>query len=82
VEGIETKQMQSEDMLYKLTAVLVHHGRSAYSGHYVAHISDEASGHWYKFNDEMIERMSEKQLQLGFDEDPGMNTPPFKLQVF
>uniref|UniRef100_UPI00358DF83B ubiquitin carboxyl-terminal hydrolase 48 isoform X3 n=1 Tax=Myxine glutinosa TaxID=7769 RepID=UPI00358DF83B len=72
---IETKQVQSEDMLYKLTAVLVHHGRSAYSGHYVAHISDEASGHWYKFNDEMIERMSEKQLQLGFDEDPDNKKP-------
>uniref|UniRef100_A0A8C5PKN7 Ubiquitin carboxyl-terminal hydrolase 48 n=1 Tax=Leptobrachium leishanense TaxID=445787 RepID=A0A8C5PKN7_9ANUR len=55
--------------VYELSAVLIHRGVSAYSGHYIAHVKDQQSGEWYKFNDEEIERMEGKKLQLGIEED-------------
>ncbi|KAG8227309.1 hypothetical protein J437_LFUL004858, partial [Ladona fulva] len=55
--------------LYSLRAVLAHKGSSAYSGHYVAHICDTTSGVWYRFNDEAVEKLEGKKLQLGCDED-------------
>ncbi len=55
--------------MYDLAAVLIHRGPSAYSGHYVAHIRDKASGSWYKFNDEEIEKMGGKNLQLGNEDE-------------
>uniref|UniRef100_H2YRV2 ubiquitinyl hydrolase 1 n=1 Tax=Ciona savignyi TaxID=51511 RepID=H2YRV2_CIOSA len=42
-----------DDTQYKLTAVLIHRGLSASSGHFVAHIWEPESGNWYKFNDEL-----------------------------
>lgn len=54
--------------IYELSAVLIHFGVSAYSGHYVAHIRDKKSGSWYKFNDEDIVKMQGK-LRLSQDED-------------
>ena len=56
-------------IIYDLTAVLVHRGPSAYSGHYVAHIKDRHSRHWFKFNDEQIQRMGGRKLELGVEED-------------
>ena len=57
--------------MYNLSAVLIHRGPSAYSGHYVAHVKDPKSQSWYKFNDEEIQRMEGKNLQLGNEEDLG-----------
>ncbi|KAG8431340.1 hypothetical protein GDO86_019024, partial [Hymenochirus boettgeri] len=57
--------------LYELSAVLIHRGVSAYSGHYIAHVKDPQTGEWYKFNDEEIEKMEGKKLQLGIEEDLG-----------
>ncbi|XP_077312103.1 ubiquitin carboxyl-terminal hydrolase 48 [Lithobates pipiens] len=54
---------------YELTAVLIHRGVSAYSGHYIAHVRDPHTSEWYKFNDEEIEKMEGKKLQLGIEED-------------
>lgn len=54
--------------IYELSAVLMHFGVSAYSGHYVAHIRDKKSGSWYKFNDEDIVKM-QGNLKLSQDED-------------
>ncbi|NP_001120167.1 ubiquitin carboxyl-terminal hydrolase 48 [Xenopus tropicalis] len=54
---------------YELSAVLIHRGVSAYSGHYIAHVKDPQTGEWYKFNDEDIEKMEGKKLQLGIEED-------------
>lgn len=53
---------------YSLCAVLVHHGQSAHSGHYIAHIKDRKSGTWYKFNDERVEQI-EGKLKLSLDEN-------------
>ncbi|XP_040059098.2 ubiquitin carboxyl-terminal hydrolase 48 [Gasterosteus aculeatus] len=55
--------------VYELSAVLIHRGISAYSGHYIAHVKDARTGDWYKFNDEEIEKMEGKKLQLGTEED-------------
>ncbi|KAM4651925.1 LOW QUALITY PROTEIN: ubiquitin carboxyl-terminal hydrolase 48 [Discoglossus pictus] len=55
--------------VYELSAVLIHRGVSAYSGHYIAHVKDPQTGEWYKFNDEEIEKMEGKKLQLGIEED-------------
>lgn len=58
----------SQPVLYNLSAVLIHKGASAYSGHYIAHIRDSLSGVWYKFNDESVLKMEGKKLKLN-DED-------------
>lgn len=57
--------------MYELNAVLIHRGVSAYSGHYIAHVRDDRTKEWYKFNDEEIEKMEGKKLQLGIDDDIG-----------
>ncbi|XP_048581076.1 ubiquitin carboxyl-terminal hydrolase 48 isoform X2 [Nematostella vectensis] len=59
--------------VYELSAVLMHHGSSAYSGHYVAHIRDNKTKSWYKFNDEDTEKMQSKLKLTGDDEssEPG-----------
>ncbi|KTG32657.1 hypothetical protein cypCar_00018321 [Cyprinus carpio] len=58
-----------EECTYELSAVLIHRGVSAYSGHYIAHVRDAHTNDWYKFNDEEIEKMEGKKLQLGIEED-------------
>lgn len=60
-----------EKCTYELSAVLIHRGVSAYSGHYIAHVRDARTNDWYKFNDEEIEKMEGKKLQLGIEEDLG-----------
>uniref|UniRef100_A0A4W3GNQ9 Ubiquitin carboxyl-terminal hydrolase 48 n=1 Tax=Callorhinchus milii TaxID=7868 RepID=A0A4W3GNQ9_CALMI len=62
--------------VYELSAVLIHRGVSAYSGHYIAHVRDDRTGDWYKFNDEEIEKMEGKKLQLGIEEDLGKSPLP------
>ncbi|XP_012938291.1 ubiquitin carboxyl-terminal hydrolase 48 isoform X2 [Aplysia californica] len=56
-------------VLYELTAVLIHRGPTAFSGHYIAHIREPESGAWYKFNDEEIEKMKNRKLELGKEDD-------------
>eukprot|EP01125_Pyxidicula_operculata_P020862 TRINITY_DN7838_c0_g1_i1.p1 TRINITY_DN7838_c0_g1~~TRINITY_DN7838_c0_g1_i1.p1 ORF type:complete len:1066 (+),score=243.03 TRINITY_DN7838_c0_g1_i1:1573-4770(+) len=41
--------------MYDLTAILLHLGASANGGHYIAHIRDEMTGKWWKFDDETVE---------------------------
>eukprot|EP00063_Salmo_salar_P048330 XP_014023165.1 PREDICTED: ubiquitin carboxyl-terminal hydrolase 48 isoform X3 [Salmo salar] len=60
---------EDEKCVYELSAVLIHRGVSAYSGHYIAHVRDARTSDWYKFNDEDIEKMEGKKLQLGIEED-------------
>ncbi|CAJ2674882.1 unnamed protein product [Trifolium pratense] len=44
---------QSE-LIYDLSAVLIHKGIAANSGHYIAHIKDENTGQWWEFDDEVV----------------------------
>lgn len=67
--------------VYELSAVLIHRGISAYSGHYIAHVKDAHTGDWYKFNDEEIEKMEGKKLQLGLEEDIGKSHKQFYQHV-
>ena len=53
---------------YKLCAVLMHRGSSCFSGHYVAQIKDRTSKNWFKFNDEIVEKIDGKNLKLGSDD--------------
>ncbi|XP_064160529.1 ubiquitin carboxyl-terminal hydrolase 48 isoform X2 [Anguilla rostrata] len=62
-------EQKEEKCVYELNAVLIHRGVSAYSGHYIAHVRDARTSDWYKFNDEEIEKMEGKKLQLGIEED-------------
>ncbi|KAG0348422.1 hypothetical protein BG005_011542 [Podila minutissima] len=43
-----------EPILYELTAVLVHSGPSAHSGHFMAHVLDKKSKKWFVLNDEEV----------------------------
>lgn len=55
--------------VYHLCSVLVHRGSSAHSGHYIAYIKDRKSGHWYKFNDETVEKTDGNVLKMCSDEN-------------
>lgn len=61
--------------------MLIHRGISAYSGHYIAHVKDAHTGDWYKFNDEEIEKMEGKKLQLGLEEDIGKSHTQFFISM-
>ncbi|KAK3916045.1 Ubiquitin carboxyl-terminal hydrolase 48 [Frankliniella fusca] len=65
--------------VYNVSAVLLHMGSSAYSGHYIAHIKDSSTGSWHKYNDESVEKMEGKKLTLGSEED-GSETTPAKVK--
>ncbi|GAB2276164.1 Ubiquitin carboxyl-terminal hydrolase 26, partial [Dionaea muscipula] len=47
-------QPSDSQLVYDLSAVLVHKGTAVNSGHYVAHIKDELTGHWWEFDDEQV----------------------------
>ena len=42
------------DLIYDLSAVLIHKGTGVNSGHYIAHIKDENTGQWWEFDDEHV----------------------------
>lgn len=44
-------------LVYELSAILIHKGTAVNSGHYVAHIKDEKSGHWWEFDDEHVSKL-------------------------
>ena len=48
-------------MLYRLNAVLIHRGPSAYSGHYIAHVRHARTGQWLRLNDEETSVLKDKR---------------------
>lgn len=71
--------------MYEVSAVLIHRGVSAHSGHYVAHIKEASSNAWFKFNDETVEKIVGKKLKLGAEENlteepKGANKAPKALK--
>ena len=42
------------ELIYDLSAVLIHKGTAVNSGHYIAHIKDENTGQWWEFDDEHV----------------------------
>ena len=62
---VSEKDSEIHSLEYHLSAVLLHRGLSAYSGHFIAHILDQTTNCWYKFNDEVVEKIkSGKKLDL------------------
>ncbi|OIW03067.1 hypothetical protein TanjilG_19347 [Lupinus angustifolius] len=47
-------ELSQFELLYDLSAVLIHKGSAANSGHYIAHIKDENTGQWWEFDDEHV----------------------------
>ncbi|XP_021276622.1 ubiquitin carboxyl-terminal hydrolase 26 isoform X1 [Herrania umbratica] len=45
------------ELIYDLSAVLIHKGTAANSGHYIAHIKDENTGLWWEFDDEHVSNL-------------------------
>nr|XP_018898646.1 PREDICTED: ubiquitin carboxyl-terminal hydrolase 48-like [Bemisia tabaci] len=66
IDMTEYIENSSGPYVYNLSAVLIHKGPGAHSGHYIAHIL--TSQGWYKFNDENIENMDGKKLKFGEDD--------------
>lgn len=47
------------ELIYDLSAVLIHKGVAVNSGHYVAHIKDQDTGVWWEFDDEIVSDMGQ-----------------------
>jgi len=47
-------ELSQFDLVYDLSAVLIHKGTGANSGHYIAHIKDVNTGQWWEFDDEHV----------------------------
>lgn len=58
-----------ENYNYNLYAVLIHKGPSANCGHYVAQIKDNTTKQWYQFNDDKVNKLILKGLNLCTDDD-------------
>lgn len=52
----DSSHCQSE-LMYDLSAILIHRGTAVNSGHYVAHIKDEYTGLWWEFDDEHVSKL-------------------------
>ncbi|XP_061346199.1 ubiquitin carboxyl-terminal hydrolase 26-like isoform X1 [Gastrolobium bilobum] len=50
-------ELSQFDLVYDLSAVLIHKGTGVNSGHYIAHIKDENTGQWWEFDDENVTNM-------------------------
>ena len=48
--------------VYQLKAVLLHLGQSASAGHYIAHIQDEVTKQWWKFDDTKVTTLDLKEV--------------------
>lgn len=80
--GTSASSSQSSTV-YHLRAVLSHFGKTCGAGHYVAQIKDASSNAYYKFNDEIVERIEGKKFkkdldsltQSSDDTNPSQGTP-------
>jgi len=45
-----------EQVLFDLSSVVCHSGRSVQGGHYYSHARNDADGHWYCYDDEHVRR--------------------------
>ncbi|KAI8605212.1 hypothetical protein EDD21DRAFT_364219 [Dissophora ornata] len=53
-----------ESVVYELSAVLVHSGPSAHSGHFMAHVLDRESNKWFVLNDEEVSEFHGTKFDL------------------
>jgi hypothetical protein len=78
-ENLDLKPLMTDSLSdsvanqYSLGAILMHVGKTAYSGHYMAHIKDFQKNKWFQFNDESITELKKKN-QLGCTEEESEKT--------
>ena len=53
----ERSAAEPQQLDYELTAILLHRGSSASSGHYVSIVKDEQTGRWWKYDDDFVSDM-------------------------
>lgn len=53
-------ECSQSNLIYDLSAILIHKGSAANSGHYTAHIKDVNTGVWWEFDDESVSKMGRK----------------------
>ncbi|KAJ7528558.1 hypothetical protein O6H91_15G008100 [Diphasiastrum complanatum] len=56
------ERSQKDQKLYDLSAILIHKGNMANSGHYIAHIKEECTGEWWQFDDEQVTSLGNHPL--------------------
>ena len=69
----------NSSLIYQLSAVLLHRGLGASSGHFVAHILDLMTNCWFQFNDEVVVKMKSGRklnLDINDNEDVWTNVLP------
>jgi ubiquitin carboxyl-terminal hydrolase 48 len=63
-------ELSQFDLVYDLSAVLIHKGGGVNSGHYIAHIKDKNTGQWWEFDDEHVTNLGNHP----FGEGPSSST--------
>uniref|UniRef100_A0A1J3IVY3 Ubiquitin carboxyl-terminal hydrolase 26 n=1 Tax=Noccaea caerulescens TaxID=107243 RepID=A0A1J3IVY3_NOCCA len=68
--GSRLAESSQNELIYDLSAVLIHKGSAVNSGHYVAHIKDEKTGLWWKFDDESVSELGKRPFDEGSSSTP------------
>ncbi|KAL6953118.1 Ubiquitin carboxyl-terminal hydrolase 26, partial [Sarracenia purpurea var. burkii] len=55
--GHRLSEHSQSELIYDLSAVLIHKGSAVNSGHYIAHIKDENTRQWWEFDDEHVSNL-------------------------
>ncbi|GAU47827.1 hypothetical protein TSUD_306380, partial [Trifolium subterraneum] len=63
-------ELSQFDLVYDLSAVLIHKGSGVNSSHYIAHIKDKITGKWWEFDDEHVTNLGNHP----FGEGPSSST--------
>ncbi|VFQ63522.1 unnamed protein product [Cuscuta campestris] len=53
------------DLVYDLSAVLIHKGSAVNSGHYLALVKNDKSGQWWEFDDEQVSHLGSQPFGKG-----------------
>lgn len=61
--GRRLDDISKPELLYNLSAMLIHKGAAATSGHYVARIKDENSGDWWEFDDQTVRKLGHQPFR-------------------
>jgi ubiquitin carboxyl-terminal hydrolase 48 len=69
----EQNDKASPNNIYHLGAILMHVGKTAYSGHYMAHIKDFETNKWFNYNDEVITEIKQNKLIGCIDDEVNSN---------
>lgn len=55
--------LENGEYVYELFSVMIHSG-SGLGGHYFAFIKDFKDNEWYNFNDSLVRKIKEKDIEL------------------